>query len=192
MLIQLLKYCIKILFLLIIEYLPLPLLDFVLKAGASLFHPKPDSVVDSTSHQDSAQASFHSGNLSPPSLMCVPTSRFLEHRSISTLSTLCTIISLPVCLNGMLLKCIISHVISPPQFNNNNSYCLSFFFFSFFLVLPLYCLQPISLHPRAHMLSHVTPWTATRQAPLSMDFSRQEYWSGLPFPSPITAIFCCC
>ena len=34
------------------------------------------------------------------------------------------------------------------------------------------------------MLSHVTPWTAARQAPLSMDFSRQEYWSGLPFPSP--------
>ena len=29
-----------------------------------------------------------------------------------------------------------------------------------------------------------TPWTVTRQAPLSMGFSRQEYWSGLPFPSP--------
>ena len=30
----------------------------------------------------------------------------------------------------------------------------------------------------------VTPWTAAHQAPLSMGFSRQEYWSGLPFPSP--------
>ena len=29
-----------------------------------------------------------------------------------------------------------------------------------------------------------TPWTIACQAPLSMDFSRQEYWSGLPFPSP--------
>ena len=29
----------------------------------------------------------------------------------------------------------------------------------------------------------VTPWTVARQAPLSMEFSRQEYWSGLPFPS---------
>ena len=29
-----------------------------------------------------------------------------------------------------------------------------------------------------------TPWTVARQAPLSMRFSRQEYWSGLPFPSP--------
>ena len=28
-----------------------------------------------------------------------------------------------------------------------------------------------------------TPWTVARQAPLSMGFSRQEYWSGLPFPS---------
>ena len=30
----------------------------------------------------------------------------------------------------------------------------------------------------------VTPWTVARQAPLSMEFSRQEYWSGLSFPSP--------
>ena len=38
------------------------------------------------------------------------------------------------------------------------------------------------------LLSHVqlfaTPWTVAYQAPLSMVFSRQEYWSGLPFPSP--------
>ena len=37
-------------------------------------------------------------------------------------------------------------------------------------------------------LSHVqlfaTPWTVACQAPLSMGFSTQEYWSGLPFPSP--------
>ena len=38
------------------------------------------------------------------------------------------------------------------------------------------------------VLSHVqlfaTPWTVDRQVPLSMEFSRQEYWSGLPFPPP--------
>ena len=28
------------------------------------------------------------------------------------------------------------------------------------------------------------PWTVACQAPLSMEFSRQEYWSGLPFPIP--------
>ena len=30
----------------------------------------------------------------------------------------------------------------------------------------------------------MTPWTVASQAPLSMAFSRQEYWRGLPFPSP--------
>ena len=30
-----------------------------------------------------------------------------------------------------------------------------------------------------------TPWTAAHQAPVSMGFSRQEYWSGLPLPSPM-------
>ena len=30
----------------------------------------------------------------------------------------------------------------------------------------------------------VSLWTVAYQAPLSMEFSRQEYWSGLPFPSP--------
>ena len=38
------------------------------------------------------------------------------------------------------------------------------------------------------MLSHVwlfmTPWMVAHQAPLSMEFSRQEYWNGLPFPTP--------
>ena len=41
------------------------------------------------------------------------------------------------------------------------------------------------------MLSHlcrvrlfVTPWTIARQAPPSIGFSRQEYWSGLPCPPP--------
>ena len=38
-------------------------------------------------------------------------------------------------------------------------------------------------------LSHVqllaTPWTAAYKAPPSMGFSRQEYWSGVPLPSPV-------
>ena len=36
----------------------------------------------------------------------------------------------------------------------------------------------------SHVRLFTTPWTVARQAPLSMGFSRQEYWSGLPFPSP--------
>ena len=38
--------------------------------------------------------------------------------------------------------------------------------------------------PLSRVWLFATPWTIARQAPLSMGFSRQEYWSGLPFPSP--------
>ena len=34
------------------------------------------------------------------------------------------------------------------------------------------------------VFNSVTSWTVASQAPLSMEFSRQEYWSGLPFPPP--------
>ena len=37
---------------------------------------------------------------------------------------------------------------------------------------------------RSVMSDSLTPWTVAYQAPLSMEFSRQEYWSGLPFPPP--------
>ena len=37
---------------------------------------------------------------------------------------------------------------------------------------------------RSHVRLFATPWTVACQTPLSMGFSRQEYWSGLPFPSP--------
>ena len=44
------------------------------------------------------------------------------------------------------------------------------------------------LKHKVKLLSRVrlfaTPWTVAYQAPPSMGFSRQEYWSGLPFPSP--------
>ena len=36
----------------------------------------------------------------------------------------------------------------------------------------------------SHVQPIVTPWTIACQAPLSMGFSKQEYWKGLPFPSP--------
>ena len=35
-----------------------------------------------------------------------------------------------------------------------------------------------------HVRFFATPWTLAHQAPLSMEFSRQQYWSGLPFPTP--------
>ena len=36
----------------------------------------------------------------------------------------------------------------------------------------------------SHVRLFVTPWTVAYQVPPSMAFSRQEYWNGLPFPSP--------
>ena len=47
-------------------------------------------------------------------------------------------------------------------------------------------MPPLCVH--AQLLSRVSlfvsPWTVPRQAPLPMEFSRQEYWSGLPFLPP--------
>ena len=45
------------------------------------------------------------------------------------------------------------------------------------LLLLLSCFSRVRLY--------ATPWTAAHQAPLSLGFSRQERWSGLPFPSPM-------
>ena len=49
----------------------------------------------------------------------------------------------------------------------------------------LHCVKVKSLS-RVQLL--VTPWTAAYQAPSSMGFSRQEYWSGVPLPSPFCAL----
>ena len=44
-----------------------------------------------------------------------------------------------------------------------------------------------NINARVHVCSFVSdsaiPWTVAHQGPLSMEFSRQEYWSGLPFPT---------
>ena len=50
------------------------------------------------------------------------------------------------------------------------------------------CIIFLCIYVHTQSLSHVqlfvTPWTIAHQAPLSMGFPRQEYWRGLPFPSP--------
>ena len=45
----------------------------------------------------------------------------------------------------------------------------------------LYLCVPVEL---SHIQLFATPWSVASQASLSMEFSRQEYWSGWPFPSP--------
>ena len=42
----------------------------------------------------------------------------------------------------------------------------------------------VTLKSLSRVLLFVTPWTVAYQTPPSMEFSRQEYWSGLPFPPP--------
>ena len=42
----------------------------------------------------------------------------------------------------------------------------------------------MQVKPLSRVRLFATPWTVAHQAPPSMDFSGQEYWSGLPSPSP--------
>ena len=51
-----------------------------------------------------------------------------------------------------------------------------------------FLLQCVKVKSLSHVQLFVTPWTAAYQAPPSMGFSRQEYWSGLPLPSPISLL----
>ena len=45
-------------------------------------------------------------------------------------------------------------------------------------------LKKVKVKSLSHVRLFATPWTVAHQAPPSMGFSRQEYWSGLPFHSP--------
>ena len=54
----------------------------------------------------------------------------------------------------------------------------------FWLTLPLSLMWWCDVKSLSRVRLFVTPWTVAYQAPPSMGFSRQECWSGLPFPSP--------
>ena len=65
------------------------------------------------------------------------------------------------------------------------------------LFFPHYVLNNTYTHTHTHTHTQkslsrvqlfVTPWIVAHQAPWSMGFSRHEYWSGLPFPSPLNNI----
>ena len=68
-------------------------------------------------------------------------------------------------------------------------YCLGIqspWLFLFCLLLHHKCLKysKVKVKSLSHVWLFATPWTVAYQAPQSMEFFRQEYWSGLPFPSP--------
>ena len=50
--------------------------------------------------------------------------------------------------------------------------------------------RKVKVKSLSHVQLFVTPWTAAYQAPPSMGFSRQEYWSGLPLPSLLQMLNC--
>ena len=50
--------------------------------------------------------------------------------------------------------------------------------------------QKLIQHCKAIMCSVAQSWTIACQAPQSVEFSRQEYWSGVPLPSPIYTLLC--
>ena len=47
------------------------------------------------------------------------------------------------------------------------------------------CVLKVKVKSLSCVQLFATPWTVAYQAPPSVGFSRQEYWSGLPFPSPV-------
>ena len=65
----------------------------------------------------------------------------------------------------------------------------SFFFFFlifrslFWIYFYVYC-DLVKVKTLSRVRLFATPWTVAYQAPSSMEFSRQEYWSGVPYPSP--------
>ena len=54
----------------------------------------------------------------------------------------------------------------------------------YFISASSLCANKVKVNSLSHVRLFATPWTVAHQAPPSMGFSRQEYWSGLPFPSP--------
>ena len=66
--------------------------------------------------------------------------------------------------------------------SSTNTDVLLFSFWSLLFFLSPYSTFTLLFSSSVVSDSFVTPWTVAHQAPLSMEFSRQEYWSGLPCP----------
>ena len=75
--------------------------------------------------------------------------------------------------------------IKSPQGQSNFLGQFVWSFLEKFLNDQIFCTQLLLQSRFSHVRLCVTPQTAAHQAPPSLGFSRQEYWSGLPFPSPM-------
>ena len=87
-----------------------------------------------------------------------------------------------------LAQCLKTHSCFPPPKWQDfllfmaEKYSIIYTYISYF-IFPF--IHQLLLSHFSHVLLCVTPWTAALQAPPSLGFSRQEHWSGLPFPSPM-------
>ena len=68
--------------------------------------------------------------------------------------------------------------------SQGGSCCTAVYFYTCITSSPIPSLLCVHVQSLSCAQLFATPWTVAPQAPLSMGFSRQEYWSGLPFPSP--------
>ena len=67
-------------------------------------------------------------------------------------------------------------------------HCNFFVFDQFLLEYSCFTTAAAAAKSFSRVRLFATPWTAAYQAPLSMGLSRQEYWSGVPLPSPIVQV----
>ena len=86
----------------------------------------------------------------------------------------------PLFGRSCLEECVVEKALKDnrPKFKCSHPYPLSWCHPFSIIYLKMWCVWVLSVQLFA------TPWTITHQAPLSMEFSRQVYWSRLPFPSP--------
>ena len=88
------------------------------------------------------------------------------------------------------MKFLVNSIWCPPTIllkDNLSNNTLAFFFYQFtscFQMCSFSCSlhSPVCMHTCSVVSDSVPPWTAAHQAPLSMRFFKQEYWSGLPSP----------
>ena len=98
-------------------------------------------------------------------------------KSWTRLSNSATTIPIHVLSHVLLNTC--THKTKPAVLNSQGT----FIFFFLYTHTHTHTHIFIVVHSLSHVQLFVTSWTVAHQAPLSMWFSRQEYWSGLPFPS---------
>ena len=113
--------------------------------------------------------------------------------SSCVVKTSCSCLFPPSTHRLLLRRSLLSEAVSDPSLDMetpSSAHLLSPLYFSlqpwsFQIQCACVCVC-VCAHMYVHTLSHVqlfvTPWTVARQAPLSMEFSRQKYWSGLLFP----------